>query len=159
MKIIQAPSFEPVEYSKVVFLAGGISNCPNWQSDVLDRLRKYEVITNSPVTICNPRRDNFNTAKAEDSALQIQWEHTYLKLSNIIFFWFPCETLCPITLFEYGKMLVESRHRNLELIVGCHPDYKRKFDVQYQTFLDNPHIKVYDNLTSATTKLIQVIKK
>lgn len=38
-----------------VFLAGGITNCPQWQQEVIDRLQGYEI----ECTILNPRRANF----------------------------------------------------------------------------------------------------
>jgi len=39
---------------------------------------------------------------------------------------FPCETLCPITLYELGTWSILSQQTGAKLFVGCHPEYKRK---------------------------------
>lgn len=36
-----------------IFLAGGITNCPNWQQEAISYLSKLNL------TIYNPRRENF----------------------------------------------------------------------------------------------------
>jgi hypothetical protein len=75
---------------------------------------------------------------------QIEWEHDHLKLADMILFWFSEGSVCPITLFEYGRWgrLGQTTHSAMSYIdkrkifVGCHPNYIRKFDVEMQTALE-----------------------
>lgn len=125
-----------------LFLAGGISNCPDWQSDVIKRLKDWKGIA------FNPRRTDFNMA--EDGRLQIQWEHDHLIKADGVLFWFPAETLCPITLFELGKIAAGSK----PMWVGCHPEYKRRDDVIMQLKLMRPEVRVCNSLAQLTACVI-----
>ena len=127
----------PAEYNcvgsdKTLFLAGGISECWNWQKEFVSELDKLK----SNLTILNPRRANFEMS-AETEWLQIKWEHIHLLRADAILFWFPSETLCPITLYELGAW----NCRPKRLFIGCHPDYKRLRDVQIQVQLEPHRIK------------------
>lgn len=95
-----------------LFLAGGISNCPNWQQEMV-------TISNSQLTLVNPRRKIW---KEEDAVEQIKWEHRHLIRCDAVLFWFPFETVCPITLYELGAWAFRPK----KIFVGCHPNYKSK---------------------------------
>jgi hypothetical protein len=128
MRVVTAP--EKLEYGDL-FLAGGISNCPDWQEEAVNLL---DVI---PGVVLNPRRGtDFSEAEAEQ---QIEWEHEALSTVPKILFWFPKETLCPITLFELG---VFSQRSHVEVFVGTHPSYQRRLDVVKQLQLARPEIIV-----------------
>jgi len=128
----------PQSSSKTLFLAGGITDCPNWQDPAAELL-----LERTTLTVFNPRRANWNMDKAEEeSRKQILWEHRHLQYADIIVFWFPMETLCPITLFELGKYLMTDK----ELIVGTHPEYQRRLDVIVQSRLERPNLKIWSNL-------------
>lgn len=143
MKLIIAP--DPVVDNADLFLAGGISNCPDWQTEMAHNLSDLDI------TVFNPRREIYTD---EDSAAkQIAWEHDALQKVTTILFWFPEETLCPITLFELG---VFTQRENVDLFVGTHPNYARKFDVVHQLRLARPEVTVVESLDALTT---QVIKK
>lgn len=132
-----------------LFLAGGISNCPNWQVYLVDLLK------DTKLTLVNPRRlvFDFNAVTSEE---QIKWEFHHLRMVDAISFWFPCETVCPITLFEYGKWLVEhSRVLPRKLFVGCHPDYSRKEDLLIQTRLENKDIEIVHSLEELSEQIKQ----
>lgn len=113
-----------------LFLGGGISNCPNWQADIIP------LITASNVWIYNPRRQDFDITDSNVSKQQIEWEHSNLNKCEVIAFWFPKETLCPITLFELGYQLGRRRVTRSRLCIGVHTDYARKFDVEHQCRLN-----------------------
>lgn len=136
--LITAPEeLDSTRTNKVLFLAGGISNCYDWQSDAIDMISKSPTLDN--LDIINPRRINWNVGDdEEDSIKQIQWEHKYIKRCDIIIFWFPHETLCPITLFELGAALQTKD----KVFVGVDPNYKRKLDVIEQTRLVRPEINI-----------------
>ena len=129
-------------YDISLFLAGGISNCPNWQEEVCRRLDPIgSSFSTSNLVVLNPRRKTFDSDKSA-SKQQIEWEFHHLNATDTILFWFPCETLCPITLFEYGKWLISEK----PLFVGCHPDYARKEDLLVQTRLERPDQKIHFDL-------------
>jgi len=90
MKYIESPT----EYfcagtDTTLFLAGGITGCPNWQTEVVAKL------TPTDLTLLSPRRANFDVSNPNIAVEQIEWEHRHLGRSDAILFWFPCETLCP----------------------------------------------------------------
>ena len=153
MHVLQAPNeweHGVIAYN-MTFLAGGITNCHNWQQDAINQLQQYDL----PVLLFNPRRDDWNMeAGLEESRKQIEWEYKYLKECVACIFWFPPETLCPITLFELGYML----GTRTKLFIGCDPEYKRKFDVEVQTSLRDPKIKVHDNLKDLINEYVDWIR-
>ena len=142
MQYIEAVNDNLTKY-KSVFLAGGISNCPDWQSEVVKAITDYDI------TVFNPRRKNFPILIAEESEKQIKWEYIRLRKADIIIFWFSAATLNPISLFEYGSAL----ERNQKLIVGVHPDYKRKTDVEIQTKLKQKEIKIVCSISELIKNL------
>jgi hypothetical protein len=74
-----------------------------------------------------------------DPLAQITWEYTRLNMADIIAFWFPQESICPITLFELGAHL----SGNKKILVGIHPNYPRRFDVETQVILAGTAPVVY----------------
>lgn len=118
----------------VVFLGGGITGCPDWQSDILSMIECENYFM-----VANPRRENWDMSS--DSGEQIRWEYRWLDRADIVSFWFPCETLCPITLYELADVTrrvmydQDSQGDRLELVVGAHREYERRFDIEYQTAL------------------------
>jgi len=153
---IQAPDDTVLDNFVTVFLAGGITSCHNWQMETIELFSKIWPKNN--LAIFNPRRkvwdDTINNKE------QIEWEFHRIKKTDIVAFWFPPETLCPITLFEYGKFLGQaSKHSSVfdqMLVVGCHPDYKRKEDVIIQTKLERPD-KVAESFEEFNARLLEVI--
>lgn len=141
MKLVLAPDRVPSKSD--LFLAGGISNCPDWQSEMVENLTQLDI------TVLNPRREIYTD---EDSAAkQIAWEHQALQMVTTISFWFPEETLCPITLFELG---VFTQRKNVRLFVGTHPNYARKFDVIQQLQLARPEVTVVHSLPDLTKQVV-----
>ena len=109
-----------------VFLAGGITDCPDWQAEM------RELLADTNLIVLNPRRADFDVRDPENSVKQIRWEHWAMYDADIISFWFPKETLCPITLYELGK---QQGRGDKKLVIGIHPDYARRLDVEEQTRL------------------------
>lgn len=134
-----------------LFAAGGISNCPDWQKDLRTMLDNKNV--SDDVIFINPRRYNYIDSEHE-AHIQIEWEEKYLMQSDIISFWFPKETLCPITLFELGKMAMTRKR----IIVGCHPEYKRKLDVKKQLSLIDDSYKVVESLEELSEQIVAAIE-
>lgn len=82
---------------------------------------------------------------------QITWEHTHLLKADAILFWFPCETLCPIALYELGSWIFRPK----KLFIGCHPEYKRKTDVEIQTKLERPKQRILYSLDDLAKQVLE----
>ncbi|KKL58275.1 hypothetical protein LCGC14_2227030 [marine sediment metagenome] len=142
MKYVEAPS-EDLGLGTSVFLAGGISNCPDWQKEFVDKIRDTELV------VYNPRRANFPMGDKEEGLRQIKWEAEYLHKASCIIFWFPKETVCPIVLFELGSWSMTDK----PIFVGVHPDYSRRFDVETQLEIRRPDVTVVYSLDDLADRL------
>lgn len=131
-----------------VFLAGGITGCPDWQSEIMGKL------VNDDITVLNPRRADFPIHDPGAAREQIYWEHTHLRKADVILFWFPCETLCPIVLYELGAWSMT----NKSIVVGVHPDYQRRADVEIQTELARPDVTVVHSLNALVDALRAIVE-
>ena len=133
---IQAPDFIKQATNQTrIFLAGGISNCPVWQDEVA------KIVDTEKYDLINPRRRDDFESYGDIAAEQIAWEHDAFIWINACVFYFPNETLCPITLFELGKQLsyVGQDYVVRPLIIGWDPEYKRAFDLEQQIMLEIKH--------------------
>lgn len=139
MKEIKAPGrYEHRDDHTTLFIAGGISNCEKWQDKVPIALDETDLV------LINPRRDNFDVTNPDIEQEQIKWEHKHIIKASSYLFWFGEETLCPITLFELGK--VSGLFPNKPIFVGTHPNYERKTNVKVQMLLLRPEIDVVHGL-------------
>ena len=144
MHYIEAPTiYSGTEPS--LFLAGGISGCADWQSEMASLLRESDWV------LLNPRRTNFPMHDPTAAFAQIQWEHDHLRKATAVSFWFPPETLCPITLYELGTWSMTTK----PLFVGVHPDYQRRQDVQIQTALARPDVQIVYSLQALAAQILK----
>ena len=95
------------------------------------------------------------SAGAELSRIQIRWEYHALRICQFNLFWFPSETLCPITLMEYGSAM--ERIRVGGLMCGTHPNYARRFDIIEQTAMMQ-HVPVFDDLDKMVEQTIIMLR-
>lgn len=150
MKYVEAPE-DAVDDKNLeeplVFMAGGITDCPDWQQQILQMIRQ----TGTSLVLMNPRRTNFPIHDPKAAEAQIRWEHLHLKKAHAILFWFPKETLCPIVLYELGawSMMVHK-----PIFVGMDPKYKRRQDVEIQTKLVRPEVKVVYSLKDLAVNVL-----
>lgn len=128
--------------NRKMFLAGGITNCPDWRETVIEYLKDQKHLT-----IYNPKRPEWSFDNGEE---QIVWEFEHLKKSDIILFWFCKETVCPITLYELG-MWGTSRTDKI-VFVGIDPDYQRKYDIETQV-----ELATQENTSSSRQRIIHVV--
>jgi hypothetical protein len=129
-----------------LFLAGGITDTVDWQSVV------YQFLQDLDIVILNPRRSSFDLSKREESVRQIEWEYRQLRKSDECLFYFPETSICPITLFELGSQLGMAGKR---IFVGTHPEYSRRMDIEIQTSLIRPEIKVASGLSELIDQVRQ----
>ena len=119
--------------SPSLFMGGGISGCPDWQAQLVRELKNVDLV------LVNPRRKVFDVQNAANTRLQIRWEYLMLRRCDGILFWFPCESICPIVLFELGTHLMVP---GKPLFIGMHPEYQRRIDVEEQTSIIRPDIEI-----------------
>ena len=134
MQYIEAPEvYDGHEPS--LFLAGGITGCLDWQKEVVARLQGL------PLVIFNPRRSRFSLHGSAERE-QVVWEYTYLRKATAISFWFPEETLCPITLYELGAWSMTDK----KIFLGVHPNYPKLQNIRVQTALVRPDVSLVQTL-------------
>jgi Nucleoside 2-deoxyribosyltransferase like len=123
----------------LVFLAGGIGNCPDWQTEAAANLADTDAI------LLNPRRKQFRTPwNRADSQEQITWEYEALQDADIILFWFTGgPSAQPIALFELGT---HATRATKPIVVGRDPDYLRADDIDIQLGLYAPELKICTSL-------------
>lgn len=141
MRYIEAPE-EFLDYHKKginsVFLAGGITDCPDWQQEMCGLLNDTDLV------VVNPRQADFPIGNPAAAGLQIGWEHRQLRRVERILFWFPKETLCPIALYELGAWSMTKKR----LAIGVEPGYAREEDIRIQTSLVRPDVYVVSSLVA-----------
>lgn len=145
MKYIEAIStWELAPSEKSIFLAGGISGCPDWQQEMV------RLLDSTNLTILNPRSKNFPIGDPIAAYEQITWEHYALRAAKSILFWFPRETICPIALYELGAWSMSDK----PIYVGAHLDYSRRQDIEIQTALARPNVTIVWSLEALACQII-----
>lgn len=147
MYYVESPteSTDKFHGQKSIFLAGGITNCPDWQRKIVELLEKTDL------TLLNPRRADFPIHDPNAAKEQISWEYRHLRKADGILFWFPCETICPIVLYELGQWSVMSK----PIFVGVHPKYLRRQDVEIQTELIRPEVNIVYSLVELAKQVME----
>lgn len=149
MKYIECPQVYRAGKQPSLFLGGGITSCPQWQDVMVDLLKEL------PLVVLNPRRASFDVNNRSMEVAQITWEHRHMQRATAILFWFPCETLCPITLYELGKWVGTEKR----LFIGHHPDYQRRRDLRIQVELvRGKKQKIHDSLERLAKEIRRWIK-
>ncbi len=130
-----------------VFLAGGISNCKEWQKEVIGELESEDI------TIYNPRRDAFDIMDTSATNYQIAWEYERLEQMDIFSMYF-CSGKSdqPICMYELGRNIVRMQNRfpsdwNKRIIIGVEVGYTRAIDVIKQIGLCAPDVFVHPDIT------------
>ena len=164
MKIITAPEkyiLNELEIS--CFLAGGISNCQNWQQDVINILKEnIKKYSNDRFIIFNPRRENFPINNSNAAFEQIKWEYEWLEKCQIFSMFFVSQTQSdqPICFYELGRNIERMKQKfpndwEKRIIISIDLNFKRANDVIIQTNLaSNNKIKI--NVNNSYEELIKI---
>lgn len=131
-----------------LFLAGGITSCPDWQRELKEKLE------DAPLVLFNPRRGSFPIEDKNAAGAQIEWEYRHLRKATAISFWFPYETLNPIVLYELGAWSMTDK----KLFVGVHPAYQRAQDVWIQTRLVRPDVQIVESIEELAQEILSWTK-
>ena len=137
MTIITAPESYVMKAGEIsVFLAGGITNCHNWQADIISQLEEYHL---DKLVIFNPRRDNFPIHDPSASYKQILWEFEALEKADIFSMYFTKGVSDqPICMYELGRNICKMQIRKPidwkdRIVISVEEGYRRKNDVLIQT--------------------------
>jgi hypothetical protein len=130
-----------------LFMAGGITGVPDWQSELLTILERMQC----KLSLVNPRRSHFDVKNKAQALEQIRWEYLMLRRCDGVMFWFAAETVQPIVLFELGAHLMVA---GKPLFIGIHPDYPRRVDVEVQTSLIRPDLEIVYNLEALAGQVV-----
>lgn len=132
--VLTAPNTNDAKYISV-FLAGGITGCPNWQKEVIKEL-EYE-----NVSVYNPRQEHFVVTDKNASYKQIAWEYERLEKMDIFSMYF-CrgDSIQPICLYELGRNIIRLQNRfprdwQNRIIISIEDGYQREQDVIIQVDL------------------------
>lgn len=141
MKVVTAVEKHFMELGEVsVFLAGGITNCWEWQDAVIAELKKKP--DTNHLVVFNPRRKNFPIDDPNASQEQIEWEFEHLEGCDIFSMYFCAgDSDQPICMYELGRNLIlqqaiaEDADITEFVVISCEEGYKRKSDVLIQSEL------------------------
>lgn len=141
MKVITAPElYVPQDDHISCFLAGGITNCLDWQSEVIKQLYGFTLGSFEPV-IFNPRRENFPIEDKSAAVQQIEWEYRLLERCDIFSMYFSSgDSDQPICMYELGRNILRMQMRypadwQDRIVISVEDDYRRRQDVLIQTGL------------------------
>ena len=154
MRVITAPDmYIPKENDICCFLAGGITNCPNWQKEVIDDLNDRCDLSEDNIILFNPRRENFPIGDKSAAYKQIEWEYDQLERMDIFSMYFSSgDSDQPICMYELGRNILRMQMRfptdwEKRIIITADENYRRYQDVIIQTELATKNkIFVYDNI-------------
>lgn len=134
-----------------VFLAGGITDCPDWQAHAARLLA-----TNAPdVTVLNPRRADFPIGDPDAAPAQIAWEFRHLRRATVVLFWLAAgPSPQPIALYELGRHAALCR----PLAVGVESGYPRAIDVCHQLAHARPDVSVYGSLWRTCQEALNLVR-
>lgn len=155
MKVITSPErWWPLSIKPWVFLAGGITNCPNWQQIVIKELDNC-----TGGILFNPRRENFPIHDPNAAVEQIKWEYDALMMCDIFTMWFcnaPSEQ--PICQYELGRYFCRYQlGRIKKVVIGVEPGYKRERDVLIQLRLADPNVHVFQDFEAYVSMIKETI--
>lgn len=152
-QIIRAPSEEPVNNVKSLFLAGTTTAVGNvdWRETLSASLSKY------PITIFNPNRPDWDNTWREDITFdpyreQVLWELDKQDKADLVVVYFHPATVAPISLLEFGlssripgKVIAVapqgySKRGNVQIV--CH-----KYGVEFLDNIEKLHETIINKLS------------
>ena len=160
VKIITAPE-KIGKDGYMLFLAGGITDCDNWQKVVQYELCR--IFKNDSLIILNPRRDNFPIDDPAAAVEQVTWEFNALEKCDMFSMYFAGgKSDQPICMYEYGRHLAklgESKYNLDTFVVTACKEYKRYNGVIIQTRLVNNRIVVNSTLDEHINTIVDKLNK
>lgn len=147
---LEAPNTDTRPYRMRVFLAGGITDCWDWQTAIIGELADLP----DDVLLMNPRRANFPIGDPDAAPAQIAWEFAHLMAADLIAFYFTAgPSPQPIVMYEFGRYMALGK----PLAVAVEDGYLRAQDVQVQAGLARPDMPIgasLDDLAAAIRRAV-----
>lgn len=156
-QIITAPSIESPKFISL-FLAGGITNCKEWQKEIIKELEFDNV------SIYNPRQEHFDVSDKNASYKQILWEFERLEKMDIFSMYFCNDNSDqPICMYELGRNIIRMQNRfpcdwEKRIVISVEMGYRRISDVLIQTELATKN-KVFVESNASPDLHAQYIRK
>ena len=145
MKVITAPEYyAPKRTDICVFLAGGITNCENWQQKVIKYLVNLPASQTENLVIFNPRRNEWpSNSDTEEIRRQIHWEADYIRIANIFSMYFTNTKKSdqPICFYELGK------YAGYRDVISYQEGFTRALDLKYQLEVLGYDDRINENFT------------
>ena len=145
MKVITAPEYYvPKKTEITVFLAGGITNCEDWQQEVIDYLQNLPENQTEKLVIYNPRRSEWpDNGDVEEIRRQINWEADYIRHADIFSMYFvnTKKSDQPICFYELGK------YANCRSVISYQEGFTRALDVKLQLEVIGIENRINENFT------------
>jgi len=160
IQVITAPSLTKPAYTSV-FLAGGITNCRNWQEEVIEELKKDD----KDMSVFNPRQKDFNVKDKNASYKQIKWEFERLQAMDIFSMYFcNSDSNQPICLYELGRYVLHMQSKfpsdwEERIVISVEKGYSRSADVRIQLGLCAPNILVDTDNVSPITHAVRILAR
>lgn len=152
VSVVVAPEHKVAKFGALkIFLAGGITNCIDWQKIIIDN---FEKTNNYNICLFNPRRKNFDIKK-DSAEEQIVWEFNAIEKCDLFTMYFDGGVSDqPICLYELGRNIERMKQRFPDdwtdrIVITCDAKYKRVEDVIIQTRLatdDMVKVNVVDDV-------------
>ena len=149
MIYVEAPSYSFPTNKKSIFLAGSITGAEDWQSEVIEALKDFDIL------VFNPRRENFPIDNPDAGLEQITWEFKMLRKADMIQMWFSKETIAPICLYELGAWSMTEK----PIVIGMDPKYPRRQDVEIQTKLVRPEVLISYSLPNFINSIYDTVNQ
>lgn len=145
-----------------IFLAGSIEQgkAEQWQSKIVDAIKKMPAKQIKHVRIFNPRRDQWdssweNTIENKEFVDQVEWELEHIERSHLVVFYLQPETMSPISLYELGLVSKDSFNVKKSVFVCCPKGFHRKGNVDIITsYFDMEEAASLDDLIKMIKKKI-----
>jgi len=145
MKVITAPEYyAPKKTDITVFLAGGITNCDDWQDIVIGYLLGLPADQTENLVVYNPRRNEWpSNSDDEEIRRQIHWEADYIRCADIFSMYFTNTKKSdqPICFYELGK------YAGYRDIISYQEGFTRALDVKYQLEVRGIDDRINENFT------------
>jgi Nucleoside 2-deoxyribosyltransferase like len=130
----------------IIFIAGDIVGCPNWQKELASRFDHHKQLY-----LLNPRTPKFDSNNSDMYSHQIEWEQFYFTASDAVLFWFCWETSGSRALYQLGTAVASGK----TIFVGCHPGYTGRNELQKQLSLARPTLTMHSDFTDLVTNVEQ----
>jgi hypothetical protein len=149
-RTLRAPAeLNGVDPGRILFLAGAVSN-GDWQAELSQRLAPHL----DGWTLVNPRLED--PPRQEDGARsEIAWEFRHLHAADAVLFWLEPPTVCPVSLYELGKVSMTRK----PVFLGVHPGFPIKTDIVVQTQLARPDALIVHSLDDLAACVMETLAR